>query len=111
MPVRPLAIALALTIGSAVNAASPVSFDNSWKTQRFSLFSANSYGFRGNTLTVASMGAVSLAYTALSESLWPSKSASWNWRVIKGVPATDLRNKGGDDRNLAMYLPLLLTAH
>lgn len=29
--------------------------------------------------------------------------ASWGWSVIQSVKATDLTQKGGDDRNLALY--------
>ncbi|WP_375265248.1 hypothetical protein [Planktotalea sp.] len=50
--------------------AKQVSFDNSWKEQKFSLFSKNKYSFKGSTLGVASDGAVSMAYRAVPESLW-----------------------------------------
>jgi len=69
-------------------------FDASWKEQRFSLFSKNKYGFKGNRLDVSSRGSVSMAYTAVSEMDWAAKSASWSWTVGQGVPATDLRNFG-----------------
>lgn len=82
-------------------------FDASWKEQRFSLFSKNKYGFKGNRLDVSSRGSVSMAYTAVSEMDWAAKSASWSWTVGQGVPATDLRIKGGDDRNLAVYAVFL----
>jgi len=36
-------------------------FDASWKEQRFSLFSKNKYGFKGNRLDVSSRGSVSMA--------------------------------------------------
>ncbi|SHG94730.1 DUF3047 domain-containing protein [Marivita hallyeonensis] len=87
--------------------AAPVSFDGSWKTQKFSLFSSNTYGFNGNSVSVASDGSVSLAYRQLDTSFWDATSARWSWRVDEGVPATDLRNKGGDDRNLALYFVFL----
>lgn len=87
--------------------AKQVSFDNSWKEQKFSLFSKNKYSFKGSTLGVASDGAVSMAYRAVPESLWGASKASWKWSVDQSVPATDLRKKGGDDRNLAMYVVFL----
>lgn len=87
--------------------AAPVSFDGSWNTQKFSLFSSNTYGFNGNSVTVASDGSVSLAYRQLPQSFWDASAASWSWRVDEGVPATDLRQKGGDDRNLALYFVFL----
>lgn len=103
-----LTTAIALTLGLAAPAqAASVAFDGGWKQQKFSLFSQNQYGFGGNTLTVASDGAVSLVYRQLPESLWSAKTARWSWAVTQGVPATDLRKKGGDDRNLAMYFVFL----
>ena len=58
--------------------AAPVSFDGSWKTQKFSLFSSNKYGFNGNSVTVASDGSVSLAYRQLDTSFWNASSAQWS---------------------------------
>lgn len=88
-------------------AAGSVAFDRSWKTQKFSLFSSNKYGFGGNTLSVSSDGSVSLAYRPLPEAEWGARAASWSWRVDQSVPATDLRKKGGDDRNLSLYFVFL----
>lgn len=98
---------LALSLITLPALAAPVAFDGSWKTQKFSLFSSNTYGFNGNSVTVASNGAVSLAYRPLDTSYWGATSAQWSWRVDEGVPATDLRKKGGDDRNLALYFVFL----
>lgn len=101
---------LALLASAALSApalANSIPFDGNWKEQRFSLFSKNTYGFAGNQLNVSSNGSVSMAYLPLSEELWSAKSASWSWAVAKGVPATDLRQKGGDDRNLAVYAVFL----
>ncbi|MFP7571150.1 DUF3047 domain-containing protein [Marivita sp. S2033] len=95
--------AAALSLATAPVLAAPVSFDGAWKTQKFSLFSSNSYGFNGASVSVASDGAVSLAYRALDASFRDATSARWSWQVSEGVPPTDLRRKGGDDRNLALY--------
>jgi hypothetical protein len=102
-------VAALLVWGSAVSAGSAVAFDSAWKTQRFSLFSANSYQFKGNTVSLASDGSVSLAYRALDEAKWQATGAEWSWQVSEGVPATDLRPKGGDDRNIALYFVFLPT--
>ncbi len=96
----------ALFVASAASAA-PVAFDSGWKQQKFSLFSQNQYGYQGNTLTVKSDGSVSLTYKPLPQSAWSASGASWSWSVGKGVPATDLARKGGDDRNLALYFVFL----
>ncbi|MDJ0820771.1 MAG: DUF3047 domain-containing protein [Paracoccaceae bacterium] len=101
-------LAFLLGLGLALPAAaSPISFDQSWKQQRFSLFAQNKYGFGGQSLTLASNGSVSLTYRSLAPELWSRRAASWSWAVSEGVPATDLRQKGGDDRNLALYFVFL----
>jgi hypothetical protein len=87
--------------------AESVAFDNTWSTQRFSLFSSNRYGFQGNTLSIASDGSVSLAYARVQQPLWGAKSAKWSWAVSQSVPATDLTKKGGDDRNASLYFVFL----
>jgi hypothetical protein len=87
--------------------ADAVAFDNSWTTQRFSLFSSNKYGFKGKTLSIASDGSVSLAYARVKPGLWGAKAAKWSWAVEKSVPATDLAKKGGDDRNASLYFVFL----
>ncbi|MEN8658631.1 DUF3047 domain-containing protein [Marivita sp.] len=99
--------AAAVCLAALPALAAPVSFDGSWKTQKFSLFSSNTYGFNGGSVSVASNGSVSLAYRPLPENYWGASSAKWSWSVQEGVPATDLRNKGGDDRNLALYFVFL----
>ena len=102
--------AAALFLAALPALAAPVSFDGSWKTQKFSLFSSNKYGFNGGSVSVVSDGSVSLAYRPLSESYWGASNAAWSWSVQEGVPATDLRKKGGDDRNLALYFVFLPSA-
>ncbi|WP_439110076.1 DUF3047 domain-containing protein [Lentibacter sp.] len=87
--------------------AEAVSFDTGWKHQKFSLFSRNSYGYEGRNLSIGSDGSVSLIYKPLPETAWGSQSAAWSWAVERSVPATDLRLKGGDDRNIALYAVFL----
>ena len=101
-----LALAASLFAAPAVM-AEQIPFNKSWKEQKFSLFSKNKYSFGGATLGVKSDGAVSMAYRAIPEGLWRSGKASWKWSVDQSVPVTDLRKKGGDDRNLAMYVVFL----
>jgi hypothetical protein len=101
-----LAGLIAATLAPAAFAEA-VPFDNSWSTQRFSLFSSNKYGFQGNTLSIASDKSVSLAYARVKQPLWGAKSAKWSWGVSQSVPATDLAKKGGDDRNASLYFVFL----
>lgn len=99
-----LAAQLALTLPAQ---AAGIAFNDGWKEQRFALFSSNDYGFGRNRLSVKSDGTVSMAYARVDPTLWPAKQARWSWAVSEGVPATDLRRKGGDDRNLALYFVFL----
>lgn len=101
---RTALLATALTATSV--AAGPVSFSSGWAEQRLSLFSSNDYSF-GNQLSMTSNGSVSIAYTRVPQSDWQASSASWGWTVNTSVPATDLRRKGGDDRNLSIYFVFL----
>ncbi len=92
---------------SAAFAAGPVRFDDGWQEQRFALFSSNRYSFGKDRLGVQSDGTVSLVWTRLPETGWQARGASWRWSVERSVPGTDLRRKGGDDRNLAVYFVFL----
>lgn len=95
--------ALVATCLSLPAFATPVAFDGSWREQGFALFSSNDYGQSGGSLSVGSDGTVSLLWKAVPQNLRGATRASWTWAVSEGVPATDLRRKGGDDRNLALY--------
>ena len=97
---RPLLIAATLMAGAA--SAGPVSFSSGWNEQKLSLFSNNRYSF-GNTLSMTSDGGVSIAWKRIPQADWQASSAQWSWTVEQSVPATDLRQKGGDDRNLSIY--------
>ncbi|MCK0119103.1 DUF3047 domain-containing protein [Loktanella sp. F6476L] len=97
---RTLAIAATLVANTA--AAGPVSFSSGWSEQKLSLFSNNRYSF-GNTLSMTSDGGVSIAWKRIPQSDWQSTNGRWNWTVEQSVPATDLRQKGGDDRNMSLY--------
>ena len=78
-----------------------------WKEQRLSLFSSNDYEFDGQRLGIASDGAISIAWAPVPDHLWGASTAQWNWAVDQSVPATDLRLKGGDDRNISLYFVYL----
>lgn len=101
---RPILLSATLIAGSAH--AGPVSFASGWTEQKLSLFSNNRYSF-GNQLNMSSDGSVSIAYTRIPQSDWQANRASWSWTVDQSVPATDLRKKGGDDRNMSLYFVFL----
>lgn len=103
-PSRRLFVAVflyAATLGPAI--AGPLLFDGSWKEQGFLRLWSNEYQFLGTKLDVTSDGTVSLVWRALEPSLRNADGARWTWEVREGVVGTDLRRKGGDDRNLAVY--------
>ena len=87
--------------------AADIHFDDEWKQQKFSWFSKNKYELNGQKLNIHSDGSVSMVYLPLNEINWTANTAKWVWNVVEGVPATDLRNKGGDDRNIAIYAVFL----
>lgn len=88
--------------GTAVK-AEPLQFTSDWREQGFPRLRNNRYGLEGNRLDIASDQAVSVLYRALPENRWSTRSAQWNWAVDQTVPPTDLRRKGGDDRNISIY--------
>ncbi|WP_252737602.1 DUF3047 domain-containing protein [Citreicella sp. C3M06] len=101
-PMRP-ALLLTLLLAQATTAsAGNISFGNGWQEQRLSLFSSNDYRF-GTNLSLISKGSVSIAWTRLPQADWGTSSASWTWTVDQSVPATNLAQKGGDDRNISLY--------
>lgn len=102
--ITPLVLAASL-VATTVSAGS-ISFSSGWKNQKLSLFSSNSYSF-GGSLGVASDGAVSIAWTRAGRENWDATTAKWSWAVSQSVEATNLRNKGGDDRNLSLYFVFL----
>jgi hypothetical protein len=99
-------IAIAATLLATSTNAGPVSFASGWSVQKLSFFSNNSYSF-GNQLNMSSDGSVSIAWARLPTNEWGAKSASWSWAVDTSVPATNLRVKGVDDRNLSLYFVFL----
>ena len=98
----PAALAALIALPMAAP-AQPLSFDGSWREQGFLRLFSNDYRQQGNSLQVVSDGTVSLLWRATLPSQQAATQASWGWAVAEGVPATDLRRKGGDDRNLAVY--------
>ncbi|SLN74360.1 hypothetical protein ROJ8625_04046 [Roseivivax jejudonensis] len=97
-------LCLAALAPAAAALAGSVPFDAGWKTQRLTLFGpSNDYTFEGDAVRVVSEDSVSLAYRELDPGLADARAARWRWQVSEGVAATDLAQKGGDDRNIAVY--------
>ncbi len=80
-----------------------IRFDKNWVEQGFLRLWSNDYDLKGDALDVGSDGTVSLLYRRAPKSIASATKAAWNWAVTESVKATDLTQKGGDDRNLALY--------
>ncbi|SMR81698.1 Protein of unknown function [Aliiroseovarius halocynthiae] len=106
---RVLTPILALILSASMATAGPVNF-NAWRTHWFAIFSKVKFVPSGDAMAVTADGAVSITYDRLGEQEWGARKASWRWSVDSSVPATDLRRKGGDDRNLALYFAFLPNA-
>ncbi len=104
---RILSLAFPLVLAASAAVAGPISFGGNWNEQRLQLFSSNDYSFNGGSMSMASDGSVSLAWTRTGRGDWGATGASWNWSVDASVPATDLSRKGGDDRNISIYFVFL----
>lgn len=62
----------------------------------------NTYVATADVITIGSAGAVSFLYLPVAETR--SMTLSWQWRVDRDFPATDLAAKGRDDRPLALHV-------
>ena len=84
--------------------ADPVTFDGSWQEQSFVFRATNDFIQEGNRLTIRSDDSVSVLWRSAPRDVHHARQARWYWSVEQGVGPTDLSLKGGDDRNLALYL-------
>lgn len=107
MQKRLATLACLLTTMPGIASGQQILFGDGWKEQRFSMFSSNEFALNGDSLVVQSDGTVSLLWASLPETMWKKRQAKWEWAVERSVPATDLTQKGGDDRNLSLYFLFL----
>ena len=104
---------LKLSLAAFALAASPalatglVPFGAGWQEQQFPRLSPNRYSLDGTALALRSERSVSLIWRPLSPDFHAARQASWEWQVAEGAPPTDLTQKGGDDRNIALYFVFL----
>ncbi len=96
---------LVLLSGLSASAASAetIGFNKSWDAVNFRNIPKTNFSFRDNSLIIQSNRSASVIYSAVPPHLHSSSSASWSWSVEKSVPPTDIAQKGGDDRNIALY--------
>lgn len=57
-----------------------------------------------NIIAVQTNNSVSVLYKKVSVDVRKTPSLSWSWRVDHTVPASNLEEKGKDDRSLALYV-------
>ncbi len=104
--VRVASLALILNLMATATLAQQVSFSD-WRDQRFQLFNRVDFGKAGSTLSIRADDAASMIYRTLPMSSWGARMASWSWDVAQSVPATKLDQRGGDDRNIALYFAFM----
>lgn len=97
-----IATAISITAFSTVS-AEVVGFGGGWKSLDFRGLNATSYTLSGNSVGIRAEQSSSVIYRPVPVSSRSARAASWNWSVSQSVPATNLAQKGGDDRNIALY--------
>ena len=102
--IKPITLLLVLSAPPAL--AGPVGFGD-WRQHWFARFADVDFTYSTGSLAVQANAAVSITYKLLDQSHWEARAARWSWSVDQTVPGTDLRLKGGDDRNLALYFAFL----
>ena len=102
-----LLAALAALIPVADSNAQQVLFDKSWKEQGFPRLKKNTYRLNGDSVEILSDDAISILFRRLPESFWNGRKASWQWTVRQGVAPTNLKARGGEDRNVSIYFLFL----
>lgn len=103
-----LAVALAATASPALAAGAiafgPVLAAQGWDVLTFRGRSPVGYTPEGaSSLAIRAETAVSVLYRPLPEAFAGASTASWRWRVDAGPPPTDLGQRGGEDRAIALY--------
>lgn len=75
-----------------------------WEHMTFRRIPPTEYAAAGrDELAITARASSSLIHRPLPETAFDMRRASWRWRVDEGVPATDLSQRGGDDRAIAIY--------
>jgi hypothetical protein len=104
------AAGLAVLVFAVVGAASSLDLDPSLTSkgwQHFTFSGKDVNGFRAEdetTIRIESRRAVSLISRDLDVDLAKTPILAWQWRVDRGVPATDLGRRGEDDRSIGVYI-------
>lgn len=103
---RFLALAAAgvpILAGAGAAHASAIPFDGQWRTLDFRSIPPTVYSLQGARLGITAERSSSILYRSIPDVQRGVTMARWSWNVTQSVPPTDLRRRGGDDRNLALY--------
>ncbi|WP_349368530.1 DUF3047 domain-containing protein [Salinarimonas sp.] len=103
------ALALSTLFAAPALAETPVPFGPSldaagWEAITFRGIPATTYAAQASgALAVDAAQSSSVIAKRLPASAFDATRAAWRWRVDEGPPPTDLGQRGGDDRALALY--------
>lgn len=89
--------------GAGAAHAAAIPFDGQWRTLDFRSIPPTDFSPQGARLGISAERSSSILYRAVPEAQRNATMARWSWNVTRSVPPTDLRRRGGDDRNLALY--------
>lgn len=110
--IRMLPFALTAVLASmppAAMAGGPVAFgpdlaSRGWDVLTFRGRAPVAFAAEGTDgLAIRAEAAVSVLYRPLPEAFAGAGTAAWRWRVDAGPPPTDLAQRGGEDRAIALY--------
>jgi hypothetical protein len=102
------ALLLALTIGSRAY-SEPINFGPDlaaagWSIVTFPGIAPARFKAKGaSTIEVSADAAAGLLWHSMQDFKLPATKAQWSWRVDESVGATDMTQRGKDDRALAVY--------
>ena len=77
---------------------------NAWEQLNFDNITPNEWNINDGNLVVKSENAASMLYKNVNILPTDNNSLSWKWKAETESVATDLTQKGGDDRLLSMYV-------
>lgn len=76
-----------------------------WKMLRFDGIPPSEFiGTKDGILEIRSHKSSSVLYTAVADDPIEASTLTWSWHVVEGLPATNLKKAGGDDRVLAIHV-------
>ena len=96
-----LALMSLTTFATAANVAISPGLPG-WQELKFDDLTPNQWREEDGAVVVSGSSSVSILYTSANASAAATPILRWKWRVDQGTPATDLGQKGGDDRPISL---------